>query len=84
MFSDAVAAFINRDAAEADGLLLVFRELTGLCAEAGQQIEDNVRAEALEAGAGLAAAEIIHRLRDIGAEVLAISHQVNQLCRREE
>jgi phosphate transport system protein len=81
MLGDALEAFVNRDAAEASGLRLVYRELAGLHEQAAIEVARGMTGGEISAETGVAFMDVAERLEHIGEEALNVAAQVNHLCR---
>ncbi|MCK4373944.1 MAG: hypothetical protein KAX19_01405 [Candidatus Brocadiae bacterium] len=79
MLSDAIEAFIRRDAAQAAALHLVFRELASLNGRAVKELSEGIAGGEIPAAVGAAFVGVAQRLERIGDDVLSIANQVRHL-----
>ena len=82
MLSDAIEAFINKDAEEAGGLHLVYRELATVGTETVDLLVHGMAAGELPLDLGTVFAGVAQRLESFGSEVLDIANQVRHLSLR--
>ncbi len=81
MHGDVLEAFINRDAAQASALHLIFGELASLNEQVSRELPGHVAEERVPVELALALVGVGQRLERIADEVLDISNHVAHLSR---